>query len=187
MSGRGGGHRPAAARLHDARPQRHVGHHRFGESGSSSADGVGVAVRRAQPHLRRVRVERPLRVAGPGAEAGPHPRPLPLQLSASAGGHFASPLRARPQPLRSLLPLRPRLRRDRRRPRLGHRRARHQLPVGLRSRSSLGRIRELHQLRQMRSGLPDRRSGGEGLCGRGNDQAERPSSAQLAAKREAHP
>ena len=44
---------PAAARLHDARPQRHVGHHQFGQSGSSSPDGVGVAVRRAQPLFAR--------------------------------------------------------------------------------------------------------------------------------------
>ena len=97
---------------------------------------------------------------------------FPYNYPAPAGRHLASPLRARSQPLRPLLPLRPRLRRDRRRPRLGHRRARHQLPVGLRSRSSVGRVRELHQLRQMRPGLPDRRPGGEGPRGRGNDQAE---------------
>ena len=36
-----------------------------------------------------------------------------------------------------------------------------------------GESRDLHQLRQVRSGLPDRRAGREGPRGRGNDQAER--------------
>ena len=54
--------------------------------------------------------------------------------------------------------------------------ARHQLAAGLRARRPWGESRVLHQLRQVRPGLPDRRAGREGLCGRGDDQAERPSS-----------
>ena len=39
--------------------------------------------------------------------------------------------------------------------------------------SAMGRSAVLHQLRQVRAGVPDRRAGGKGPGGRGNDQAQR--------------
>ena len=65
--------------------------------------------------------------------------------------------------------------------------ARHQLAAGLRARPAVGRIRDLHQLRQMRAGLPDRRAGGKGPGGRGNDQAATPSSRSSPRREGPHP
>ncbi len=53
-------------------------------------------------------------------------------------GHQSPALRPRPQPLRALLALRAHLRRDRGRPRVGHRRARRGLPARLRAAATLG-------------------------------------------------
>ena len=70
---RGVGGRPSPARLHHAGPARHGGHHHVGPPEPSSAPGAGAAVRRAQPLLRGLRVQRPLRTAGAGRSASASP------------------------------------------------------------------------------------------------------------------
>ena len=134
-------------------------------------------VLRAQPRLRRVRLLRPLRAADPGPGPRRDAHPLPVQLPAARGRHLAPALRARSQPLHPLLALRPRVRRDRGRPRVGHGRPRHPVAARLRAEAAVGRGDELHELRQVRHGLPDRRDGREGLGSRGDDEDRRPSSA----------
>ena len=63
--------------------------------------------------------------------------------------------------------------RPRRRARLGRHLARHQLAAGQRPEPALGPVRELHQLRQMRPGLPHRSPGRKGQRRGGNGQAPR--------------
>jgi ferredoxin len=79
--------------------------------------------------------------------------------------------RAGPQPLHPVLALRANVRRDRGRSCLGYLRPRHPIAPGFRVEAALGRGHELHQLRQVRPSLPDRRNGREGLGGRRDDQA----------------
>ena len=172
VPGRGRRGRPPAARLHDAGAERHVGHHQFRQPGAQPADGARTAVHRAQPHLRRLRLQRPLRIAVVGADPWRDPCRPAVQFPAPAGRRVASALGARPQPLHPLLALRARLRRDRGRACLGHLRARHQLDAGGRTQPAMGRGAVLHQLRQVRAGLPDRRAGRERPGGRGDDQAQ---------------
>ena len=62
--------RPPAARLHHAGAGRHVRHHQLREARALPADRARVALLRAQPQLRRVRLQRPLRAAGPGPAPG---------------------------------------------------------------------------------------------------------------------
>jgi hypothetical protein len=125
---------------------------------------------RAEPRLRGLRVERPLRAAGLAQELGVTTCATPTTTRA-AGGHLPPALRPRPQPLRALHAVRAGVRRDRGRLRVGRRRARH--PVALVSELDRpwGEARDLHELRQVRAGLPHRRAGREGLRGRGDDQA----------------
>ena len=66
-------------------------------------------------------------------------------------------VRHRPQPLHPLHPLRAGLRRDRRGPHLGRRRRGAQRPRHHRHEPALGHIADLHVVRQVRAGLPDRR------------------------------
>ena len=80
----------------------------------------------------------PLRAADAGPGARRHARPLPVQLPAAPGRHHAPALRARPQPLHPVLALRADLRRDRGRPRVGHRRPRHRVAARLASCSGPG-------------------------------------------------
>ena len=122
--------------------------------------------------MRGVRLLRPLRAADAGAGARRHPRPLQLQLPAARGRHHAPALRARPQPLRAVLALRPGVRRDRGRLRLERVRPRHPVAPGERAEAAVGRGEDLHQLRQVRAGLPHRRHGREGLGRRGDDEAQ---------------
>ena len=72
------------------------------------------------------------------------------------------PVSSRSQSLRALHSLRARLRRNRRGSHLGRDGTRHRLPGDHRSESALGRKRLLHELRQMRPGLSDRRLGQAG-------------------------
>ena len=85
VPGRGRRGRPPRARLHHAGPARHGGHHRLGAPEPAPAPGAGAFVRRAQPLLRRLRLQRPLRAAGPGRLPRRHLRPLPLQLAPPVG------------------------------------------------------------------------------------------------------
>ena len=82
-----------------------------------SAHDSGTALCRAQPRLRRVCVQRPLRIADAGVFAGHGACPLRLHVSEMECGHNAPAVRHGPQPLRALQPLRPRL--------LAHRGRRH--------------------------------------------------------------
>src|SRR5450759_3337171 len=159
------------AGLHHSRARRPGGRHQLAAAPVLSEDRPRTAVGRAQPHLCRVRRLGSLRVADAGAGPRRDVRPLPIQLPATYGRHHAPALRARPQPLRAVLALRPHLRRDRGRARLGHGRSRHRNAAGLRVKAAVGRGRVLHKLRQVRAGLPYRRDGREGLGGRGDDEA----------------
>ncbi len=124
-----------------------------------SQDDHRNALRRAQPHVRRLRLERPLRAAVAGAESGRRPYPLSLYLSEAAG---------RRQPRRASCV-------DHNRCILCTRCVRvcdeiegaHTWDVMGRGANclvitdlaaTLGRIAELHQLRQMRAGLSHRRA-----------------------------
>ena len=80
VPGRGLRHRPPAAGLHHARAERHVGHHQLRKPRAQPADGAGAAVHRAQPCLLRLRLQRPLRTAVAGADAGRHACPLPYNF-----------------------------------------------------------------------------------------------------------
>ena len=71
--------------------------------------------------------------------------------------------------------------------RLGHFRARHQLDAGRRDGPPVGRGCVLHQLRQMRAGLPDRRAGRKRPGGRGDDQAARHRHATRREARGSRP
>ncbi len=75
---------------------------------------------------------------------------LPMDASHPALCH-------RPQPLHPVHTLRACLRRDRRRPRLGRHGARGKQPCDYRPQPGLGDEPQLHELRQMRPGVPDRR------------------------------
>ncbi len=82
---------------------------------------------------------------------------------------IASALRARPQPLHPVHALRAHLRRGGRRARVGDGCARHPRPHRLRPEPEVGRRAHLHQLRQVRAGVSDRRARGERQGGGGDD------------------
>ena len=84
------------------------------------------------------------------------------QTPALADRRLAPALRPRQQPLRPLPALRARLRRGRGRPHLGRDGPRRSAPGHHRPQRALGPVAELHELRQVRAGLPDRRPLREG-------------------------
>ena len=71
------GSQQAAARLHDHRRRGHGGHDQQRAARRLPAHDRRDALRRAQPRLRGVRRQRPLRAAGPGRGAGRHHFDLP--------------------------------------------------------------------------------------------------------------
>ena len=75
------GRRPPVSRLHHAGAGRHVGHDQFAQAVALPAHHHRTAAGRAQPRLRRVRLQRSLRIAGHGVLDGHHQRALCLQLS----------------------------------------------------------------------------------------------------------
>ena len=83
-------------------------------------DDPGAALRRAQSRLRGLRLQRPLRTADAGAEAGRWTTcACPTCYPALAGGRLPRPVRGGPQPLHPVHALRAGVRRDRRRAHLG--------------------------------------------------------------------
>ena len=141
---------------------------------------AGAAVRRAQPHLLGVRLQRPLRAAEPGGAPGHGPHPAALSLSRSC----------------RWTPAHERFGIDHNRCILctrcvrvcdeiegahtwdvmgrGIESARHHRPG-----PAVGRVGHLHQLRQVRARLPDRRAVREGQVGRRDGQAP-PASCTYA-------
>ena len=89
----------------------------------------------------------------------------------SAHRHVAPTLRARSQPLHSVHTLCASLRRNRGRTCLGSHFARHSRPGCQRAEREMGTRHHLHQLRQVRAGLPYRRAGRK-RQGRGGDGEE---------------
>ncbi len=160
--------RPAVSRLHHSGPGRHVGDHHLSPAVALSPHDRRAAAGGAQSRLRGLRGQWTLRVAGHGVHHGHHQRALRLQLPAPAGGCLASPLRARPQPLHPVHALRSHLRRDRRSACVGDGGARHSRPHRFRPEPEVGRRQHLHQLRQVRAGVPHRRSGRKGQSGGGD-------------------
>ena len=180
----------AAARLHDPGRRGHGGDRTLGAARRVPADDRRAAVRRAQPRLLGVRGQRPLRAAGPGRAPGRRPRSscrLSTRTSAStpptrcsrstttaascAPAACGSATRSRaPTPGTSW--------------------------AAASTRGSItdlgtavGRVDDLHQLRQVRPGLPDRRAVREGPRRRRGRQAPPPVPARTcaAARREATP
>ena len=86
--------------------RRHVRRHQLRDARAPPPDGAGTAVHRTQPRLLRLRLQRALRTAVDGAEAGDDACRLSVQLPAAAGGHVASAIRAGPQSLHPVLALR---------------------------------------------------------------------------------
>jgi bidirectional [NiFe] hydrogenase diaphorase subunit len=124
---------------------------------SATAAPGRTAVRRAQPRLLGLRLQRPLRAAMAGADDAASTMCACPTATPATRGQQPRDVPRRPQPLRALHPLRARLRRDRGRPHLGHHGPRQRVPGHHRPGQALGRQRHLHQLRQVRAGLPDRR------------------------------
>ena len=133
----------------------------------------GVPLLGAQSPVRRVRLQQPLRAAGHGAAPGRDQRALPLRVSQAAGGRFPRALRARPQPLHPVHALRAGVRGGGGRARLGRQPARHHEHHRVRHGQAVGRVQELHQLRQVRAGVPHRRAGRKGIRRRGDGEARR--------------
>ena len=175
--------RPAVSRLHHSGAGRHVGDHHLPAAVALSPHDRRVAAGGAQSRLRGLRGQRALRAAGDGVLHGRHQRALRLQLSAPGGRCLASPFRARPQPLHPVHPLRSHLRRNRRSARVGDGGPRHPRPHRFRSESEVGQRDHLHQLRQMRAGVPDRRFGREGQGGGRDGAVRRRLSPHLARRR----
>ena len=67
----------------------HGGQDRQRAAAQVPPDDAGTAVRRAQPRLRGLRGQRPLRAADAGLQPGHGPRPLRLLLPEVGGGHHA--------------------------------------------------------------------------------------------------
>ena len=139
----------------------------------------------------RNHVLRRVRLATITASCRPWPRSsgvthvrYPYNYPAAAGGHLARALRARPQPLHPLHALRAGVRRGGGRPRLGRQpRAASSSRARQRAEPAVGRVAKLHQLRQVRAGLPHRRAGREGLRRGRDDQDAMRRVSRLAARR----
>src|SRR6185312_15949201 len=89
------GNRPVGAGVHDTDPGGDVGGDDVGEVDALPEDHAGAAVRGAEPHLRSMRVEWPLRVANDGVADGNHECAVLVQLSQAVGGSVTSALCAR--------------------------------------------------------------------------------------------
>ncbi len=103
---------------------------------------------------------------------GIEPHPIPVPVRPPHRGRLARAVRTGPQPLHPLHALRAGLRRDRGRAHLGRDGPRRQQPGNHRPQSAVGHKQKLHQLRQVRAGLPDRRALRKGQgCGRDDQKA----------------
>ena len=111
----------------------------------------------------------------------------PYSYPKLAGGCLAPALRARPQPLHPVHALRAGVQRSGGRARVGrHVRAAFTRRLVCEMNQPWGESRELHQLRQVRAGLPHRRAGREGMGGRGDGQDATSRYRRLAASGGAH-
>ncbi len=183
VPGRGRGARPPAARLHHPGPARHVGHHQLGPPAQHRLMALELLFIERN-HICAVCVSNGHCELQALAQTLGSPTSATPTTAPPAGGRVASALRPRPQSLHPVHALRAGLRRDRGGARLGHRRPRHRLDGWWpNSNRPWGESRILHQLRQMRPGLPDRRAGREGPCGRGDDQAATTPSPDWPARK----
>ncbi len=132
----------------------------------------GIALCRTQPCVRGLRFQRALRIAESFADAEHDARTFRLPVSATGGGWIARTLRAGPQPLHPVHPLRAGLRRNRGRAYLGPSGPGRKCPGDHGPESALGRFGNLHELRQVHQCLSHRSLVEKGKSVAGNDEEE---------------
>lgn len=105
--------RPACARLRDPGPRGPRRRRPLRKAHRPPADDPRAPLCRAEPHLRVLRLQRPLRAPGPRDRAWDGPRHLPVPVPGPPRGREPPQVRPRPQPVRPVRPLRPGVRRGR--------------------------------------------------------------------------
>ena len=178
------GHRPAVPGLHHADPGRHVGHDQLAEADAVSEDLAGTAAGRAESRLRGVRFEWPLRTA----VAWPR-----RWASAPCGWPTTFPSCRSTCRIRVLCSITTAASFARDAcgfaPNWKARMFGSSAPRGIhardcqRSESRSGASGDLHELRQVRAGVSDWRTGGEGLGGRRDGQEESTTITSLVHRR----